>query len=98
MGRKSNYDKKKEEFMKHFAEHRAQFLYYLALTHNLEDLIRLYMEAKTGLTHYLPTTELRLQLLEIDEEIGLLWAEGKLGEAIQSIRQEEGEEGEQEEE
>lgn len=55
MGRKSNYDKKKEEFMKLFAEHRAQFLYYFALTHNIE-------------------------------------------EAIQNMRQEEGEEGEQEEE
>jgi len=76
MGRKSNFDKKIEGFHKQHEE----FMSSLSVM-DLDGLIQLYIEAKTGISNYDTGEELTPAILKIEKKISKIWAQAKLQEA-----------------
>jgi len=83
MGRKSNFDKKIEEL----SQHEKVIMSFLKAV-DLESLMQLYIEAKTGIIDY-DIKQLSRPLLDIETELLTLFIQAKL---------QGGEEGEQDKE
>lgn len=83
MGRKSNYDKKIEELSKH----HGIVMSFLSEV-DLDSLIQLYIEAKTGRSNHDTGEKLTPVILEIEKEISMLWAQAKLQEAVKKDKEE----------
>ena len=83
MGRKSNFVKKIEELSQHI-EIVMGFLSEV----DLDSLIQLYIEAKTGISNYDTGEKLTPAILKIEKEISMLWAQAKLQEAVKKDKEE----------
>ena len=83
MGRKSNFDKKIEELSQHI-EIVKGFLSEV----DLDSLIPLYIEAKTGISNYDTGEKLTPSILNIEREVSMLMAQAKLQEAVKKDKEE----------
>jgi len=76
MGRKSNFDKKIEEL----SQHEEVIMSFLKAV-DLDRLIQLYIEAKTGIINY-DTEQLSRPLIDMQTELFKLFLQTKLPEAF----------------